>query len=143
MRISTETHPALTTINGRFSVIEIEIPLVHNKPPLTMNQRLHWTDKAARTKRIRETVAWQVKALRLQPQNHISVALHFTTGDKRRRDADNLVATLKPCCDGIVDSGLIPDDTPEHLTWWSPAIHTGPDKRRMWLEIRLTDEVAA
>ena len=37
--------------------------------------------------------------------------------DRLRRDQDNLVPTLKPCIDGLVDAGVIPDDTPEYVSW--------------------------
>ncbi|WP_162786781.1 hypothetical protein [Janibacter anophelis] len=33
--------------------------------------------------------------------------------DRRRRDEDNLFATLKPLADGLVDAGVVADDTPD------------------------------
>ena len=42
--------------------------------------------------------------------------------DHRRRDADNLIATLKPFADGLVDAGLTPDDTPSFMTKHMPVI---------------------
>lgn len=123
--------------------IEVDLPLIHGKVPLTLNQRLHWREKARRNALVRDVVHARVQQLRLPQCGHISVQLHFATGDNRRRDQDNLVATLKPCLDGITRSGLIRDDTPEHVTWYSPQIHNGPGVRRLWLEITITKEMAA
>lgn len=120
--------------------IEIDIPLHKGKAPLTMNQGLHFREEARRKKTVREAVGWEAKALKLGRHNHISVQLHYATGDNRGRDEDNLVATQKPAVDGLVDAGLIPKDTPEHLTWWAPAIHNGPGKRRLWITIKITEE---
>lgn len=123
------------------AVHEIDVPLWKGKPPLTLNQRLHWQEKARRTKHVRDSVGWQAMAMRLGHHQHITVQLHYNTGDRRRRDADNLTATQKPCFDGLVDAKVIPDDTPEHLTWWSPAIHNGTGKRRLWLSIHIQNEL--
>ncbi|MDI3315864.1 MAG: hypothetical protein QJR12_16790 [Mycobacterium sp.] len=118
---------------------EIDLPLIRGKVPLTLNQRLHWREKARRTAIVVNAVWATAKQLHLGQHQHINVRLHFATGDNRRRDQDNLVATLKPCLDGLVRAGVIPDDTPNHVTWWSPEIHNGPGKRRLWLEINPTE----
>lgn len=119
---------------------EIELPLIAGKPPLTLNQRLHWREKARRTGIVRGTVFVRAKAAKLGSHDHITVRLHFAPGDTRRRDQDNLVATLKPCLDGLVDAQVIPDDTPEYVAWYSPEIHPGPGQRRMWLEVTTDDD---
>lgn len=121
---------------------EIDLPLHKGKPPLTLNQRLHWSEKARRTRMIRETVGWQAQAMRLGHAPHISVQLHYTTGDRRRRDSDNLVPTMKPAVDGLVDAGVVPDDDPAHVTTIMPAIYNGTGKRRLWITIHITEEAA-
>ncbi|MCG3757382.1 hypothetical protein [Amycolatopsis sp. Poz14] len=117
------------------TVHEIELPLHAGKPPLTMNQRLNRYEKARRTRTLREAASWQAAKLKLGTLDHVSVQLHYAPGDNRGRDSDNLVATQKPAVDGLVDAKLIPTDTPEHLTWWAPAIHPGPGKPRLWLVV--------
>ena len=117
---------------------EIELPLHKGKPPLTLNQRLHWYEKARRTSLIRNAAAWSAKALNLGTCEHISVTLHYATGDERRRDADNLVATMKPAVDGLVDARIVIDDDPTHVTTIMPTIHNGPGKRRLWITIHIT-----
>lgn len=124
-------------------MIEIELPLVQGKVPLTLNQRLHWREKARRNALVRDCVMVRAKAAKLGHHHHVTVRLHFAPGDARRRDQDNLVATLKPSLDGLVLANVIPDDTPDHVTWYSPMIHPGAGKRRLWLEVTVTVEDAA
>lgn len=116
------------------TAFEIELPLVHGKAPLSLNYRLHWAEKNRRTELVRDCVHWQ--AAKHGSHTHVTVALHYATGDRRHRDQDNLVATLKPAIDGLVRSGLIPNDTPEHVTWTPPEIHSGPGDRRLWLTVQ-------
>lgn len=122
---------------------EIDLPLHKGKPPLTLNQRLHWREKAKRTALLRSAVNLTARSMKLGQHQHVAVQLHYATGDMRRRDADNLTATQKPCFDGLVDAKIIPDDTPEHLTWWAPAIHNGPGPRRLWITIHITESETA
>jgi crossover junction endodeoxyribonuclease RusA len=116
-------------------MFEIELPLHRGKAPLTLNQRLNRFEQNRRTQKIRESVGWQARAKKLRPVHHISVGLHYATGDARRRDTDNLVPTLKAACDGLVDAGVVPDDVPQHMTKIMPTIHNGPGKRRLWITV--------
>lgn len=121
---------------------EIDLPLHKGKPPLTLNQRIHWAEKNRHTRCIRESVGWQAKtlALNLGVREHITVSCHYATGDRRRRDTDNLVPSFKPAIDGLVDAGLIVDDDPQHVTLVMPTIHNGTGKRRLWITIHITEE---
>lgn len=105
-------------------------------PPLSLNDRLHWRAKAARVQTIRNAAALAVRSH--QQANRIRVTLHYFPKDGRRRDADNLVATLKPLCDGIVDAGVVPDDDPAHMMKAMPVIGA-PDPRdphmELWIEV--------
>jgi crossover junction endodeoxyribonuclease RusA len=120
----------------------VSIDLIDNKPPLSANQRLYWRRKAEVTKAVRETTAWRVKSLNLPPATRLTVQLRFDTGDNRkRRDPANLCATSKPAIDGVVDSGLVPDDTPEWVEELMPAIRNGTAERGMWLEVTIHSPV--
>lgn len=46
--------------------------------------------------------------VRLWCAAHVTVQAHYS--DRRRRDNDGLLASLKSAIDGIVDSGLLVDD---------------------------------
>ena len=49
-----------------------------------------------------------------------SIKTVFYHKTKRKRDEDNAKGSLKAAFDGVVDSGLIPDDDSEHLTHEPP-----------------------
>lgn len=119
--------------------IEIELP--YTRPPLTLNQGMHWQVKRKVIAQIRSHVAWAAHAdvLPAMPAgcDHVTVQLHYTPKDKRRRDDNNLVATLKPCKDGIVDAGIVPDDTPNWMTAPMPIINA-PDRDHPRLYLVIT-----
>lgn len=120
------------------TVYELEVPLLHGKPPLTHNQRLHHMAKAKRVAAVREAVGWEAVRHKL-PKNcsHIVVQLHYATGDNRLRDAPNLTATSKPGIDGLKDAGVVADDHDGYVTEIMPVIHRGPGKRRLWLAVEI------
>ena len=94
------------------------------RPPLTANQRLHWRRKADLTRAIRTATA--LLARRIPALKDCDVTLTWFVTDHIRRDADNLVPTLKAMCDGLVDADVAPDDTPELMTKHMPAIVYDP-----------------
>lgn len=118
---------------------EVDVPMIGNPPapPLNSNDRYHWAAKSQRSKIVRQRVAWSAKALKLGRVPRIAVGLHYRPGDNRRRDPSNLMATQKPAVDGLVDAGLVPDDTPAYVTEHVPVIHPGPGPRRLWLRIEV------
>lgn len=125
-------------------VFELKVSLIDEKPPLSANQRLHWRKKADITASIRREVAWWAKAARIGPQDHIVVQLHYAPQDKRRRDAANLTATQKPSVDGLVDAGVVPDDTARWVTELMPVIHEpNGGAKRMWLRVLTSDGLSA
>ncbi len=111
-------------------------------PPITANQRNHWRKQAALVKAVRTSihthislgqftgVPWPVMA------GHVTVELHYWPRDKRRRDADNLVPTLKSACDGLVDAGVVRDDTPDLMTKVMPILHEPDGDPRVLLIVR-------
>lgn len=117
--------------------VKLHVPLVADKPALTANQRLHWAEKARRTAMVRNHVAWRARQARLTEQAHVVVQLHFVPPDSRRRDPSNLAPTQKPAVDGLVDAGVVKDDTPQWVTELMPVIHPASfGVARMWLEVR-------
>ncbi|WKW86371.1 rusA-like resolvase [Gordonia phage Budski] len=118
----------------------VELP--YARPPLTENQRMHWRKKAAVVASVRQAVYVLARNARV-PQNcaHVDVSLHYTPRDVRRRDADNLVPTLKAACDGLVDAGLVADDTPDLMTKQMPTIHPAEKGKRgrLWLELHIEE----
>ena len=91
---------------------------------INSNHRLHWAEKARRTS------AWRAAAYAAAAQVprrqrafttpvHIVCTVHKTRGG--RFDVANLSPTSKACIDGLVDAGVIPDDSNDWLI--------GPDMR--------------
>ena len=96
---------------GKVNQWTLQFP--YERPPLNANQRLHWANKARMTRKVRETTALLARAEKIPPCSRIKVRLLWCVTDKRRRDPSNVVPTQKPMVDGLVDAGIVPDDTPE------------------------------
>jgi hypothetical protein len=90
---------------------------------LNLNQRHHWAKKAQLTKHWRALALTNAMAADL-PRNldRVHIVAHVIKPTNRAYDVHNLTPTLKAAIDGLVDYGLIPDDTNRHLI--------GPDLRQ-------------
>lgn len=126
---------------------ELTIPLPWKKPPLSLNDRMHWRQKHRITRHMRTHIAWTLSAgankrAPLRKGQRLRVELHYQPRDNRRRDTDNMVASLKPICDGIVDAGIVEDDTPEYMIKPEPVIHpaNGANNAHMWLQLSVEDD---
>lgn len=128
---------------------EIRIPLPWSAPPLSLNDRGHWRARAEKTAMARNTMLVLAAKHRLpRDAEHVTVQLHYRPRDRRRRDTDNLVATLKPICDGLAAGtrkhpgyGMVPDDTPEFMAKPEPIIHEAikGEPGAMWLTLTFAD----
>jgi crossover junction endodeoxyribonuclease RusA len=89
---------------------------------LTSNRVAHWSKKAQCTRYIRHLAGFETRfshpGVKL-PAAHLTVCV--TWPDRRRRDVHNVMPTIKAAIDGVVDAGLLPDDSDQYLT--------GPDLR--------------
>jgi crossover junction endodeoxyribonuclease RusA len=103
-------------------VNQYEIVLPYTKPPLSLNQRLHWAVKAKLVKEVRTATAQLAKQAQIPPLEAVEITLIYTPKTARKRDTDNLFATLKPAVDGLVDAGVIADDNTEIVTKLSVLI---------------------
>lgn len=97
--------------------------LPYTTPPLTLNQRLPWRVKARVTAEVRGAAFALAKHAKV-PKNcgRVRVTLIYRPKDQRRRDAINLVSTLKAVEDGLVDARIVPDDTPVYIDPVMPQI---------------------
>lgn len=115
------------------------ILLPWDTPPLSLNDRhAHPAAAAADIARVRRDTGWVVKARRIGHHPHVTVEMRYQPRRRGRRDADNLVATLKAVCDGIVDAGVVDDDTPDQMTKLMPVIVNptrSQPRGRLWLII--------
>lgn len=121
----------------------IDVPMVsgdlRTPRPWTANERIHWRVRHDRTKTIRTAVTRTARALKIPLLDHVRVQLHYAPGDNRRRDEDNLTTTSKPSFDGLVDAGIVPDDTAAWMTKLMPVIHPGRGRRQLWLVVEAVD----
>lgn len=110
---------------------------VLDRPTLTANQRLHWAKKAKLTRHTR-TIGYKAGSKFGNGYEHVTVGLEWRVFTKHRRDVDNIVPTLKALCDGLVDAGVVPDDTPDYMTKTMPEIRHVTDRAHvgLWLTIR-------
>lgn len=113
-----------------------ELKLPYQKPPLSLNTRMHWAPKAKLTRELRDTAHVLAKAARIPKQQAIILTLHYVPRQNRRRDPSNLLGTQKPLLDGLVDAGIIPDDCPPYVEERMPVIHAASKSPAMWLEIQ-------
>lgn len=89
----------------------ITVPLAVN--PISLNARLHWRVKAKHTSQWRKFAA--AEAARFPELGACEVTLTHLVTTSRVRDEDNLYLLLKALCDGLVDAGVVADDTAEFM----------------------------
>ena len=86
---------------------------------LSPNKRLHhmalYQAKLLAKEEMYLRVLEQGRPRTILPQAHITIT--WVTKDRRRRDIDNLFASMKPYIDGLVAAGLIADDSANHVTY--------------------------
>lgn len=91
---------------------------------INANQRLHHMQRAILTKAWRRAAESAIDRLGthrpIYKRARIVVAYRFPTN--HRREVSNLQPTSKAIVDGLVDAGLLPDDSDAHCV--------GPDNRR-------------
>uniref|UniRef100_A0A6M3KT08 Uncharacterized protein n=1 Tax=viral metagenome TaxID=1070528 RepID=A0A6M3KT08_9ZZZZ len=92
--------------------------------------------KSKAAKKQREFVRHAIVTLVLGSFNKVSIKPIFFHKVNRRRDEDNAVGSLKSAYDGIVDSGLIKDDSPEYMIRENPEFRI--DKQIPRVELRIT-----
>lgn len=96
------------------------LPFPYEKAPLSANGRMHHMQEARIVKKVRAAAA--EAAARLPALGKCRVTLTWFVNINRRRDVDNLYPTLKALCDGLVDAGVVADDTPEFMEKLAPVI---------------------
>jgi crossover junction endodeoxyribonuclease RusA len=104
---------------------DYRLALPYDRPPLTANQRHHWRPRARLVAAVRSTTATLARSANVPALGRCSVRLVWTVTDRRRRDVDNLVPTLKACADGLVDAGVVVDDVPALMAKHMPEIVLG------------------
>jgi len=89
-------------------------------PPLSLNKRMHRMQEAGIVKELRTLM--HAKARNIPDLERCQVELVWYVNDRRRRDDENPVTTLKALCDGLVDAEVVPDDTNQYMVKLMPRI---------------------
>jgi hypothetical protein len=94
--------------------------------------------RASATKRYKRLTceAIENEDIQTRPWKVALVEAKFYFKTKRGRDTDNAVGSLKSAYDGIVVSGLIPNDTPEFMRRSWPELLV--DSKNPRVEIKIT-----
>lgn len=103
--------------------------LPYERPPLSANDR-HANGKVERRLQTAVHEAVEIVAKSefprefgdLGPWQRVTVELVYYPRDNRRRDPDNISATLKPALDALVSARVIPDDKAAHVVQTSQRI---------------------
>lgn len=95
-------------------------------PTWNANSRGHWSQRASEVAAWRLVAKQAANAAGIPPLDVVFVELTMIPADRRRRDPDNLAGALKPVLDGLVDAGVIPDDSWQHVAGVALAIEN-PD----------------
>lgn len=107
---------------------------------LSPNARVHWSTKARARRAQRDEAGWTAKATFPKFSGPVTIQCVFHPPDKRKRDLDNLLASMKAAFDGIVDAGVIAGDDSAHLRHEAPSI--GDVARPPYVQITITGELA-
>lgn len=92
-------------------ILELEVPTAEL---LTSNRRVHYRVRHAREQAL-QVLARERAALPVAVLASAAVVVRVWHPDARRRDVHNLMPSVKPMVDGLVQGGLLPDDNDEHL----------------------------
>ncbi len=101
----------------------VKLPL----PPSECSQNFHgdWRRRMRVTKQYREKCGWAwlsaAKAAGWVQQQSVEVEAVYCCYSKcegyKARDIQNAIGAMKPAIDAMVDAGIIPGDTKNHLDW--------------------------
>ena len=105
---------------------------------LSQNMRLHHFERNRRAQ-VLKTAAWlTVLREKIPPLERVSIVVEYQPRDSRDTDPDNVPpASGKPCIDGIVAAGILPDDNSRYVTSVSGKI--GPKFPRGRIVLHITE----
>lgn len=114
------------------------VPLPYKRPPLSLNDRMHWAQKAKITKELR--LLAKVGARHIPDLGKCHVELVWYVNDRRRRDSDNPFPTLKALADGLVDAEVVEDDTHDLMSKTVRIVFVPKSERAAGMELVVREE---
>ncbi|WP_104137290.1 hypothetical protein [Cryobacterium sp. Y62] len=111
-----------TGVEGGFVPFDVTMKFDWTSPPLSMNDSVDRFTKRKRIKDIRLAGKMAATGKRIPDLGKCRATLTWFVTDRIRRDGINTCATFKPLCDGLVDAGVVRDDTAEFMDTPMPTI---------------------
>ncbi len=102
------------------------------------NARGSWHERHAHTSAARLVAAHAAKrALEHSPAPAcpVSITVTYHAPDLRLRDPEGCAQTVKPCIDGLVDAGVLPDDNWKYVDSITYRIIPRPDSPAWTIEL--------
>lgn len=97
-------------------VYSIEIPYLPQRE-LSPNWRGHWAEKYKAAQQLKQDAYVAAKFSLIPVFKKATITFKFIVPDRRRRDPDNFLASMKPAVDGLVAAGIFPDDSSEVVSF--------------------------
>jgi Holliday junction resolvase RusA-like endonuclease len=120
-------------MTGRTWTIELPVGMAL----LNANRRQHHMAKARLTKAIRDAAHVCARGYRIPTLQRARIVCEFRPPDRRIRDVHNLFPSAKAAIDGLVDAGVLPDDSDRYLI--GPDLRLGPVEQGGRLVLRITE----
>lgn len=118
------------------------IALPPGLPLLSQNGRLHHFERNRRVQVLKKAAWLMALKEKIPPLGRVSVVVEYQPRDSRDIDPDNVPpASGKPCIDGLVAAGVLPDDNSRYVAGVEGII--GPKFPRGRLVLHLTEVGAA
>lgn len=95
---------------------------------MNLNDRSHWAVRRRQVKAWREAAAWhalQLPKVARPMAGPVLVDIALPVRRNGRRDAHNFMPTCKAIIDGLVDAGVVPDDSTRYLATRDPSFVVG------------------
>jgi crossover junction endodeoxyribonuclease RusA len=102
-------------VTGNSDPRRLLIELPPDLPLLNANDRIHYRSRARITKEIRSAAKEAVQHVPFTRFGEVKVRCIFRAPDNRRRDVSNLYPSFKCALDGLVDAGLLKDDSDRYV----------------------------
>lgn len=104
---------------------------------ISANDRMHWRERASRTKRLRRRGYFEARRNGLLPMHRAFVTVSVQYANGGRADPANAYPTVKALVDGLTDFGVLTDDDSKHLP--AMTFKRAPGRcKRGWHVITLT-----
>lgn len=83
---------------------------------LSANARHHHMVQHKLNKKFKAAAAWCARAAHVPHLEQARIVAEYRPPDRRRRDPDNLAPQVKAAIDGIVQAGVLTDDSSRYVT---------------------------